>query len=115
MFFVFLQLALDFDGMSKIIKSVLLKNNRKTFTHHTVDLDEKPLLYDYYANTLNPIIDRRSFDEIDNRVGKRSLDIEPEHYGKRFFLERSRTLPALQEQQQRQQQVTHLHFSLCSK
>lgn len=25
----------------------------------------KPLLYDYYANTLNPIYDKRNFDEID--------------------------------------------------
>lgn len=47
--------------------------------HHAIDLDEKPLLYDYYANTLNPIIDKRNFDEIDRFA-----------FGKRFFLERPR-------------------------
>lgn len=30
-----------------------------------IDLERKPLLYDYYANTLNPIYDKRNFDEID--------------------------------------------------
>lgn len=44
-------------------------------------MDEKPLLYDYYANTLNPIIDKRNFDEIDRFA-----------FGKRFFLERPRSI-----------------------
>lgn len=51
----------------------------KTPMHRAIDLDEKPLLYDYYANTLNPIIDKRNFDEIDRFA-----------FGKRFFLERPR-------------------------
>lgn len=38
-----------------------------------MDLDENPLLYEYYANTLNPIIDKRNFDEID-RLGMDDLD-----------------------------------------
>lgn len=46
-------------------------------------MDEKPLLYDYYANTLNPIIDKRNFDEIDRFA-----------FGKRFFLERPRPVVA---------------------
>lgn len=70
--------------------------------HHTVDLEEKPLLFEYYANTLNPIIDRRNFDDIDNHLGKRSsIDTEPDRYPpKRFFLERPRATG--QEQQQKQ-------------
>lgn len=76
---------------------------RKLSTHHTFDLDEKPLLYEYYTNTLNPIIDRRGFDEIDNRIGKRSIDMD--RYGKRFFLERSRILPTIQDRQQKQQVI----------
>lgn len=55
----------------------------KTPSHHAIDLDEKPLLYDYYANTLNPIIDKRNFDEIDRFA-----------FGKRFFLERPRPVAA---------------------
>lgn len=44
-----------------------------------VDLERKPLLYDYYANTLNPIYDKRNFDEIDRfgpsrLIGKRNFD-----------------------------------------
>lgn len=40
-------------------------------------MERKPLLYDYYANTLNPIYDKRNFDEIDRHGmaglnGKRS-------------------------------------------
>lgn len=70
-------------------------------------LEEKPLLYEYYANTLNPIIDRRGIlgEEADSHTGKRSIDIDSERYAKRFFLERSRTLPTLQEQQQQKQQM----------
>lgn len=78
---------------------------RKLDTRHTFDFNEKPLLYEYYTNTLNPIIDRRGFDEIDNRIGKRIINIDSELYGKRFFLERSRILPAIQDQQQRQQVI----------
>lgn len=77
-------------------------DNRKPTVHHTVDLEEKPLLYDYFANTLNPIIDRRNFEEIDGHLGKRSIDSDSDRYQKRFFLERSRVLPSLQEQQQKQ-------------
>lgn len=70
-------------------------------------LEEKPLLYEYYANTLNPIIDRRGIlgEEADSHTGKRSIDIDSDRYAKRFFLERSRTLPTLQEQQQQKQQM----------
>lgn len=42
------------------------------------------MLYDYYANTLNPIIDKRNFDEIDRFA-----------FGKRFFLERPRPVSAV--------------------
>lgn len=48
-----------------------------------VDLERKPLLYDYYANTLNPVNDKR-FDEID-RVGMVGLQ------GKRNFDEIDRS------------------------
>lgn len=70
-------------------------------------LKEKPLLYEYYANTLNPIIDRRGIfgEETDSHTGKRSIDVDSDRYAKRFFLERSRTLPTLQEQQQQKQQM----------
>lgn len=85
---------------------------RKSGTHHTFDLDEKPLLYEYYTNTLNPIIDRRGFDEVDNRLGKRSIDIDSDRYGKRFFLERSRILPTVQDQQQRQQVIILVLYKL---
>lgn len=75
-------------------------------------MEEKPLLYEYYANTLNPIIDRRNFDEIDNHLGKRSIDTDSDRYPpKRFFLERPRTLPSVQEQQQKQVK----DFTLCQK
>lgn len=73
---------------------------RKPTIHHTVDLEEKPLLYEYYANTLNPIIDRRNFEEIDGHLGKRSIEIDSDRFPKRFFLERPRALPSLKEQQQ---------------
>lgn len=78
---------------------------RKPSAHHAVDLEEKPLLYEYYSNTLNPIIDRRNFDDLDNHLGKRSIDLDNERYPKRFFLERSRTLPSLQDQQQQKQVI----------
>lgn len=63
------------------------------------------MLYDYYANTLNPIIDRRDEGE-SSHLNKRSVaDIEqPDRYLKRFFLERARPVASLQEQQQRIQQ-----------
>ncbi|XP_055314550.1 uncharacterized protein LOC129575291 isoform X2 [Sitodiplosis mosellana] len=78
-------------------------NGKPLASHHTVDLEEKPLLFEYYSNTLNPIIDRRNFDEVDNHLGKRSIDTEPDRYPpKRFFLERPRALPTVQEQQQKQ-------------
>lgn len=51
-------------------------------------------MYEYYANTLNPIIDKRNFDEID-RLGMDRLN-------KRFFLERPK--PYEQQQQQSQSQ-----------
>lgn len=74
--------------------------------HHAVELDEKPLLYDYYANTLNPIIDRRNFEESDAHYSaKRNVDAGYDRYPKRFFLERSRSLPSVQEQQQKQQVI----------
>lgn len=44
-----------------------------------IDLERKPLLYDYYANTLNPIYDKRNFDEIDRYGGMSGLN------GKRNF------------------------------
>lgn len=75
---------------------------RKPPIHHTVDLDEKPLLYEYYANTLNPMIDRRSFIDSASRLVKRSIDGDLNGFGKRYFLERSRVLPSLHEQQQKQ-------------
>lgn len=72
--------------------------------------EEKPLLYEYYANTLNPIIDRRGIlgEEADSHAGKRSIDVDSDRYTKRFFLERSRTLPTLQEQQQQKQQIVSI-------
>lgn len=69
------------------------KHNSKVPIHQPIDLEEKPLLYEYYANTLNPIIDKRNFDEID-RLGMDRLN-------KRFFLERPK--PAQYEQQQQTQ------------
>lgn len=73
---------------------------------------EKPLLYEYYANTLNPIIDRRGIfgEEADSHAAKRSIDADSDRYAKRFFLERSRTLPTLQEQQQQKQQMVRIFF-----
>lgn len=80
--------------------------------HHTVDLEEKPLLFEYYANTLNPIIDRRNFDDIDNHLGKRSIDTEPDRYPpKRFFLERPRALPIASDQQQKQVRSCLIHYA----
>ncbi|XP_031623999.1 uncharacterized protein LOC116341197 isoform X2 [Contarinia nasturtii] len=77
--------------------------NEKPSAHLAVDLEEKPLLYEYFSNTLNPVIDRRNFDELDNHLGKRSIDTESDRYSpKRFFLERPRALPTVQEQQQKQ-------------
>lgn len=80
-------------------------------------LEEKPLLYEYYTNTLNPIIDRRGIlgEEVDSHAGKRSIDIDSDRYAKRFFLERSRTLPTLQEQQQQKQQMVSMKLfdELC--
>lgn len=61
------------------------------------------MLYEYFSNTLNPIIDRRNFDELDSHLGKRSIDTDPDRYSpKRFFLERPRALPTAQDQQQKQ-------------
>lgn len=49
--------------------------------HQPVELEEKPLLYEYYSNTLNPIIDKRNFDEIDrmgmDRLNKRVVIDRP--------------------------------------
>lgn len=62
--------------------------------HQPIDLEEKPLLYEYYSNTLNPIIDKRNFDEID-RMGMDRLN-------KRFVLERPK-----QQQYDRFREVDH--------
>lgn len=78
--------------------------------HHTVDLDEKPLLYEYYANTLNPMIDRRGFIDSASRLAKRSIDGDLNAFGKRYFLERSRALPSLHEQQQKQVTIWRCDF-----
>lgn len=54
-----------------LLSCVLFNLNRFFFSisrsqlHRAIDLDRKPLLYDYYANTLNPIYHKRNFDEID--------------------------------------------------
>lgn len=92
----------------------ILNKWRKPISHHAVDLEEKPLLYEYYANTLNPIIDRRNFEEPDIHLGKRSIDFDSDRYAKRFFLERSKALPSVQEQQQKQVSKTIFlfHFNL---
>lgn len=55
------------------------------------------MLYEYYANTLNPIIDKRNFDEID-RLGMDRLN-------KRFFLERPKQTQY--DQQQRFREIDH--------
>lgn len=77
--------------------------------HHPIDTDEKALLYDYYANTLNPILNKRNFDEIDRqidnlgRMSKKNFDeidrsvIDP--FLKRFFLERPRSQPQVPSEQ----------------
>jgi len=58
-------------------------SHSKSNQHRIVDLERKPLLYDYYANTLNPVNAKR-FDEID-RVGMFGLQ------GKRNFDEIDRS------------------------
>lgn len=55
----------------------------KSNLHPIVDLERKPLLYDYYGSTLNPVTAKR-FDEID-RVGMVGLQ------GKRNFDEIDRS------------------------
>lgn len=102
-------------GFSYVLNLLtLFCKKRKPPGHHAVDLEEKPLLYEYYANTLNPIIDRRGIlgDEVETHAGKRSIDADNDRYAKRFFLERSRMLPSLQEQQQKQQTVQNYYLNL---
>lgn len=62
-------------------------------------MEEKPLLYDYYANTLNPIIDKRN-----------SVD-DNERFGKRFFLERPRTVPITNGQDQKFHEIERNDYS----
>lgn len=52
-----------------------------------IDLERKPLLYDYYANTLNPIYDKRTVEEADrpNDI-KRSQFDQIDRYAMPFYM-----------------------------
>ncbi|KAJ6646606.1 Orcokinin peptides type A [Pseudolycoriella hygida] len=59
---------IDDIGLPHAIGTEINQNSHsKPTLHPVVDLERKPLLYDYYATTLNPVNEKR-FDEID-RVG----------------------------------------------
>lgn len=86
--------------------------------HHLTDTDEKALLYDYYANTLNTIMNKRNnnFDEIDQipdnfAQSKKNFDeidrgvIDSNR--KRFFLERPRSSQTQVPSESRFHQIDH--------
>lgn len=103
----FLSLRITLFSRSKTLCFLLTKkifDDNSKLPHHLVELEEKPLLYEYYSNTLNPIIDRRNIDEMESgHTGKRSAtdgESADRYAAKRYFLERPRPI---QDQQQKQQ------------